>query len=149
MGELKTLITCTPEEFFVQANKIRKYAAKWLEETNIMGIRATRPSDLETIPDDASPDEMANILARNKEKIRKQAMTNISKMLDSILEEHPKETLELLGMCCFVEPKDVNKYPMRDYLIAFNSLINDEVVIGFFTSLVALVQTNTSNAPKA
>lgn len=149
MGELKTLITCTPEEFFVQGNRIRKHAAKWLEETNILGIRATMPDDLETIPENASPEEMAVVIKRNKEKIRKQSMTNISAMLDAILEKYPKETVELLGLCCFVEKEDINNYPMRDYLAAFNSLVNDEVVIGFFTSLAALVQTNTSNARKA
>ena len=148
MGKLKTLATCEPGEFLRQTNRIRKSAEKWITETNIMSIRSKKP-DLEEVPKDASPDVIAAVLERNKEKISQQVRENISSMLDSILEKHPDETLELLALCSFVEPEEVNSHPMREYLEAFTSLINDKAVIGFFTSLLALVQTSTSTASKA
>ena len=39
------------------------------------------------------------------------------------------------------EPKDVDSHPMRDYMMAFTDLLNDEAVLGFFTSLASLGQT--------
>ena len=148
MGKLKTLATCEPGEFLRQTNKIRKSVEKWITATNITEIRSRKP-DLEVAPDNASPDVVAEILERNKQKIEKQVRENISAMLDSILDEHPDETLELFALCSFVEPEEVNSHSMHEYLEAFNALIADKAVIGFFTSLVSLVQMGTSVVSKA
>ena len=44
---------------------------------------------------------------------------------------------------CFVEPEHVDDHSMAEYLEAFTELINDEAVIGFFTSLARLAETPT------
>jgi len=148
MSELKTLANCKPSEFLRQTNRIKKSVERWLTDTDIMNIRKRLPA-LEAVPIEASVEERAEIVGRNKKAREEQAKRNVSAMLDAILEEHPDETLEVLALCCFVEPENVDDHPMSAYLDAFNSLINDKAVIGFFTSLVSLVQTNTLSASKA
>ena len=148
MSELKTLANCKPSEFLRQTNRIKKSVEKWLTDTDIMNIRKRLPA-FEAVPIEASVEERAEIVGRNKKAREEQAKRNVSAMLDAILEEHPDETLEVLALCCFVEPENVDDHPMSAYLDAFNSLINDKAVIGFFTSLVSLVQTNTLSASKA
>ena len=148
MSELKTLATCKPSEFLRQTNRIKKSVEKWLTDTDILNIRKRLPV-LEMMPQDASPEERQRIFNHNKALAAEQAKKNLSDMLDAILEKHPDETLELLALCCFVEPYDADNYTVREYLTAFNSLINDEAVIDFFTSLASLGQRNTSNASEA
>lgn len=148
MSELKTLATCKPSEFLRQTNRIKKAAEKWLTDTDIMNIRK-RLAVLEMIPQDAAPEERQAIFERNKKLTEEQAMKNVSAMLDAILEEHPDETLELLGLCCFIEPEHVDDYKVSDYLNAFNSIISDKAVVDFFISLASLAQMSTSNASKA
>ena len=41
---------------------------------------------------------------------------------------------------CFVEPEDVDNHPMSFYLESVAEIMNDEAVLGFFTSLVNLGQ---------
>ena len=148
MAKLKTLASCKPSEFLVQTNRIRKSAEKWIKETGIVEIRSMQP-ELEEVPDGATLDERVAIIERNKKKMEQQGLSNLSNMLDSILEEHPQETLELMALCCFVDPENVDDYPVSDYLTAFTSLITDKAVIGFFTSLLSLVQTRISKESKA
>lgn len=148
MSDLKTLATCKPSEFLRQTNRIKKSAEKWLTDTDILNIRKRLPA-LEIVPRDASEEERKAVFERNRRTAEEQAKRNISAMLDAILEDHPDETLELLGLCCFVEPENIDDYTMSDYLTAFNSLITDRAVIDFFTSLASLARINTSNASKA
>lgn len=148
MSELKTLATCKPSEFLKQTNRIKKAVEKWLTDTDIMNIRK-RLAPLEMIPQDATEEDRLIIFNRNKKATEEQAKKNLSAMLDAILEEHPEETLEVLALCCFVEPEDADNYTVGHYLTAFNSLINDRAVIDFFISLASLVQRDTSSASKA
>lgn len=148
MSELKTLATCKPSEFVRQTSLIKKSVEKWLTDTDILNIRKRIPA-FEIIPKDAPQEQRDEIFKRNKEKATEQAKRNISAMLDSILDEHPDETLEVLALCCFVEPTEVDNYPVSAYLEAFNSLINDKAVLDFFTSLASLAQKRISNASKA
>lgn len=131
---MKTLATCTPREFLKQTAKIRHKAANWLDITKILDIRKNVPE----IPKEATFEERQQL-------IQGQAKKNLSKILDSILDEHPDETLELLGLMCFVEPEDVDNYSVEFYLDAVSELLSNKAVIRFFTSLVQLGQTNTSN----
>lgn len=131
---MKTLANCTPREFLKQTARIRHKAADWLDMTKILSIRKTVPE----IPKDATAEEKQNI-------VYSQAQKNLSKILDSILDEHPDETLELLALMCFVEPEDVDNHSIEFYLDAVSELISNKSVVRFFTSLVQLGQTNTSN----
>ena len=131
---MKTLANCTPREFLKQTAKIRHKAADWLDMTQIMEIRKEMPE----IPKDATREEKQKL-------IQDQTKKNLSKIFDAILDEHPDETLDLLGLMCFVEPEDVDKHDVGFYLDAISELISNESVIRFFTSLVQLDQIGTSN----
>lgn len=126
-NRMKTLANCSPVEFFVQTNKIRKSVDKWLTLTKVMEIRCRAP-----IFTDGMTDE------EQKEEVQKQIKKNLTAMLDSILEEHPKETAELLGLLCFVEPEDLENHTMFEFMGATAELINNPEVISFFTSLARL-----------
>ena len=131
---MKNLANCSPREFLVQTNKIRKHVQNWLTITGIMEIRKRVP----VIPVDASIED------RHK-AMEEQSRKNLSAMFDAIFDEHPEESAELLGMLCFIEPEDLDNYRMSDLFGAFNELLNCEEVVGFFTSLMRLVMSDTSS----
>lgn len=132
---MKNLANCKPSEFLAQTNKIRKSVSNWLKLTDIMNIRKTMPS----LTDGMTKDE-------RKAAMQEQAKKNLSAMLDAVLEKYPNETLEVLGLCCFIEPEDVDNHEVSEYLTAFTEIINNEAVLGFFTSLIKLGQTDTLTA---
>lgn len=128
---MKNLANCKPSEFLRQTNKIRKAAEKWLKITDIMAIRRALPD----LPADMPADE-------RKAAIEKQGRENFSRILDSVLDEHPDETMEMLALLCFIEPEDADNHPVSEYLNAVSEMIGDEAVLNFFTSLMRLAQTN-------
>lgn len=127
---MKNLSNCTLREFLAQTNKIRHSVETWLKLTDVLNIRMRKPD----IPEGATKAETDKLWA---EKSRE----NIGLMLDAMLEDHPNETAELLAICCFVEPQDIDNHPMREYLGAFGEMIGDEEVLRFFGSLMRLAQT--------
>lgn len=135
---MKTLANCSPREFLVQSNKIRKSVAKWLSLTKLLDIRKNLP----TIPEDATEDE-------RRDAIAKQVQANATAMLDAILDDHPEETAELLGLLCFVEPDDLDNHSMTEFFGAISEILNSREIIDFFTSLVSLGSGNTSGSAKA
>jgi chromatin segregation and condensation protein Rec8/ScpA/Scc1 (kleisin family) len=124
---MKTLANCTPREFLVQTNKIRKSVSKWLAITDILGIRKEKPQ----LPADASDEE-------KKAALEKQVRQNLTSVLDAVLEKHPDETAELLGLLCFIEPEDLDNHNMIEILSNFTDIINSKEVISFFISLMQL-----------
>lgn len=140
---MKTLATCTPIEFLKQTNKIRKSVQVWLEDTKILEIRNSVPA-LTPIRKDMEESERLKIFNENKAKIEKASRDNLYKILDEVLEKHPEETLEVLALCCFIEPENANEISVRDYLNALAELLGDSAVMGFFTSLAQWGQMNTS-----
>lgn len=129
----KTLANCNPHEFVAQTVKIRKAVERWIDATEIMSIRKLVPKT----DKNASAEEKR---AATEEAVKR----NFSMMFDNIMEKHPEETIELLALCSFVDPSDVDKYQMRDFMGVFNDLVNDAEVIGFFTSLLQLGQMTGS-----
>lgn len=126
---MKNLANCKPSEFLVQTNKIRKSVEKWLKLTDIPNIRKNVP-----------PVKEGQTKEERKAELAKASKENLNKIFDAVLEEHPQETLELLGLLCFVEPENVDDYPVSFYIQNFNEIVSDEAVIGFFTSLMSLDQ---------
>lgn len=128
---MKNLANCTPREFFKQTNLIRKSVAKWLTDTDIMNIRKRMPqfSDEDT--------------EEKEEVLQEQAKKNLSAILDAILDDHLDETLELLALVCFVDPADVDNYPMVEYLESITEMINNKTVLSFFISLMRLANQIT------
>lgn len=144
---MKTLVTCKPTEFLVQTNKIRKYAEKWLKDTQILEIRKNVP-ELKSAPHGATPEEKRRVVEENKALLQEQSSKNLKKMLDAIMDEYPEETLRLLALCCFIEPNEIDDHTVEEYLDALAGLIGNASVISFFTSLVLLGQTLGSDVPK-
>lgn len=134
---MKNLANCKPTEFLRQTNRIRKYVAQWLDMTGILDIR----KDMPEVDKNASEEEKV-------QAIREQARKNISRMFDAILDDHPTETMTLLGLLCFVEPDDVDNYPVKDYLAAFTDILNSDEVIDFFTALLGTVSKLGSTLSK-
>lgn len=132
---MKNLATCKPKEFMVQTLRIKKAAEKWLTATDIMGIRKNLPD----MPEDVDAE-------KRREMVQEQGLKNLSAIFDVIFENHPEETLDLLALTCFVEPKDVDEHTMEEYMVAFTEMMNNKAVIGFFTSLVRWGQIGTSIA---
>lgn len=125
---MKNLANCKPSEFLKQTSRIRKSVSKWLTDTDIMNIRQRMPE----IPDGVTEEE-------KKTMMEEQAKKNANAMLDAILDEHPDETLEVLALLCFIEPEDVDNHEVTEYLSAFNELIGNKAVVGFFIQLIDLV----------
>lgn len=135
---MKNLANCNPREFLVQTNKIRKSVANWLEITKIMEIRKQVPSF-----DDNATEE------QKKTAIQEQVKSNIMEILDVVLDEYPNETADLLGLICFIEPNDLENHSMSELMGNISEILNDENVIGFFTSLARLENLNTSGTRRA
>jgi hypothetical protein len=146
-NEVKTLANCKPSEFLRQTNRIRKAVEKWLTDTDIANIRKRQPL-VALVPENATAEERIRIVAENEKNRNEQVKKNLSAIFDAILEEHPDETLEVLALCCFIDPANVDDYPITYYLNAAADLMNDEAVISFFTSLLRWAQTSTSTVSK-
>ena len=121
---MKNLANCKPSEFLQQTNRIRKSVSKWLTDTDISNIRKKMPD----IPKDATDEQ-------RQELAFEQAKKNTAEMLDAILDEHPEETLEVLALCCFVEPEDVDNYTMDEYFASLAEVLNNRAAFNFFMSL--------------
>lgn len=134
---MKNLANCNVREFLTQTNKIRKSVVNWLSLTQILEIRKNVP----VIPDGTSKEEEKAIMI-------KQAKKNFSDMLDSVLDKYPEETAEMLGLMCFIDPKDLDKHKMTELFSSFDEMINCEEVISFFTSLVNLGKKAGFGTPK-
>lgn len=126
---MKNLANCSVREFFAQTNKIRKSVANWLSLTQVLEIRKNVPA----VPEGATEEE-------RKEIMTAQAKENMAAMLDSILEKHPEETAEMLGLMCFIEPDDLDNHKMTELFSSFDEMINCEEVISFFISLANLAK---------
>lgn len=144
---MKNLANCKPSEFLAQTIKIKKTVKEWMDINDIMKLRKTVPAGL--IPlDNLKGEERIAAVAHNKKLVKEQGMKNFDMILDKVLGENPEKTLEVLALCCFVDPKDVDNHPMSEYLESIGELLSDQGVLSFFTSLVQLGQKNTGIVPK-
>ena len=134
---MKTLANCTPREFLKQTNRIRISAEKWLTATKILEIRRRMP-ELPAPVETKDRADLQKAIEERKEAFAKQTRENLFAMLEAMLETNAEETLELLALCCFVEPEDVDNHTMSEYLVSIGELLNDVGVISFFDSLVRL-----------
>ena len=142
---MKNLANCAPSEFLKQTVRIKRSLEKWVTDIDLKRIRSQMP-ELADVPSGASKEEKQRITEENKRKIKEQGTKNLSQIMDAAFEQYPDETLEVLALFCFVEPKDVDDYPISDYLTALSEMVNDDAVIGFFTSLSRLGQSGILNA---
>lgn len=137
---MKNLANCKPSEFLKQTNRIRKSVEKWLNVTDVMSIRRRKPEGMPEVQAGMSQDEVDAVREKQRQMMAEQAQRNLKDMLDSMLDNHPDETLEVLALCCFVEPENVDDHTVSEYLLSINELMADEAVRDFFTFLMQLVQ---------
>lgn len=140
----KNLANCKPSEFLKQTYRIKRSAEKWLTDTDILNIRKNLP-ELKTLTKDMTDEERIAAFEENKKKSQDQLRRNLSEMLDQIMDAHADETLELLALCCFVEPENVDDYSIDFYLSNLVDILSNGSVIGFFTSLAQLGVVNTAD----
>lgn len=134
---MKNLATCKPSEFVAQTAKIKDAVANWVEVIELVSIRATQPK-YKVLPIDATPEERAEIINENAEIEKKQAMENVSKILDNMLAVHPQETLNVLALCCFVEPEHVDDYSIDEYLGCIMEMMQNKHIRDFFLLLAQI-----------
>lgn len=132
---MKHLGNCSPREFLRQTNRIRREVEKWLNLTKLMALRKSMPEGLN---DMGEAERRAAVASRVRESARA--------MLDAILEAHPDETAELLGLMCFIEPGELDKHPMSELIGALGEMLGSQEIVDFFTSLARWGRTNTSGA---
>lgn len=128
---MKNLANCTPREFVRQTNRIRKSAQNWLKLTDIVNIRRRLPKIGES--ENVAPEV-------RKAMLDKQAADNINAILEAVLEKHPDETVELLGLMCFIEPEELDNHKMSELLGGYAEMIGCSEVIDFFVSLAQLAR---------
>lgn len=145
---MKNLANCKPSEFLKQTYRIKRSAEKWLNDTDIMNIRKNLPK-LTPLTKDMTEEERVATFEENKKKSAEQLRKNFSDMLDQIMCEHADETLELLALCCFVEPENVDDYSVDYYLSNLVEIMNNSSVLGFFTSLAQLGVLNSADVSQA
>lgn len=141
---MKTLANCKPTEFFTQTNKIRKAVKNWLDVTEILEIRKRVPT-VATPTKAESKEELEKNIEERKQAFTRQTRENLFDILEAVLEDHPQETIELMALVCFIDPKDADNHTMSEYLSAINELMNDKAVVDFFYSLASLGTANTSS----
>ena len=122
---MKTIANCNPIEFLQQTNKIRHAVSKYFEDTEILEIRKRKPTEGVTVAE--------------------QAKKNLDDMLDTALDKYPRETAEILGLMCFIEPTEIEKYTAAELLTPALELLNSKAVVNFFISLAKVEQTPISD----
>lgn len=140
----KTLVTCSPTEFLKQSVILKKKIKKWADDIGIEELRKLNP-DYEKLKGDETVEEKYELIKKNDELRKKMQTNKLMEIFDNAFEKYPEQTLEILALVCFVDPKNVDDYPINEYLNALNSMIRDEAVVTFFMSLVQLEQVFTSN----
>lgn len=142
---MKNLATCKPSEFVAQTARIREAVASWLDAIDLQKIRGKKPI-YEMFPAEATAEQKAAVTKHNAELLKKQTTANLNEILDNMLAKHPQETLEVLALCCFVEPDHVDDHLMDEYLECIMDIMENKAVLRFFSLLVRLDQTSTSTA---
>ncbi len=139
------LANCKPSEFLRQSYRIKKSVEKWLKDTDIINIKKER-LQLNPLTKEMTEAERKEVFEANRIKVHEQTKKNAMAILDAVLDAHADETLEILALCCFVEPNEVDNYTIDFYLNNFTEIINNKAVIDFFISLAQLGQINIPNA---
>lgn len=136
---MKNLANCGPREFLRQTAKIRHAVSKWLKMTDIINIRKRLP-DQPDLPETMPKEEKAAKVREWNAQVAEQAKANLHDILNAIMDEHPDETVDLLALCCFIEPEHADDHTMSEYLGAIVDMMEDENVMRFFTTSMQLAK---------
>jgi pyruvate-formate lyase len=113
-----------------------------------MNIRKNLP-EFTKIMEGMTEEEREKIFEENKKKRDSRVYENLMKILDAAMDAHADETLEILALCCFVEPNEIDSHDISFYLDSISELITNEAVLNFFSSLARLGLTNMQTVSKA
>lgn len=138
---MKNLANCTPKEFLKQTYRIKSAVEKWLKDIDLSSIRANVPKL--TPVTGLEGEELEKVKVENRKIMSKQIMENGMKILDNVMDKYADETVEILALCCFVEPSEAESHTMSEYLESIGDLLSDKGVLSFFTSLAQLQLPNT------
>lgn len=119
---MKNLANCTPREFLAQAVKVADPLTAWMDEIGYKEIKQRRPDGYDQMSKEEKLDAMAA-----------KALENMSDILGKAMQTAPDRTLEVLALSCFVEPADIDKHPMSEYLRAVREMLESREVRDFFS----------------
>lgn len=120
---MKTIANLSGVEFLRAINRTRHAVEKLMKTTDVLNIWKKNP----TFKGDETPEEM-------QEKQRNQIKSNLSDILDSLLEKHPEETYECIMALCVREEGEPEPDGIELVMAAFN-LISDKRVVDFLLQL--------------
>lgn len=69
-----------------------------------------------------------------------QGLEIIDRILELFFSKKPKETLEIIGLCCFVEPEKLSEYNSMELLSYVPKILTDPNVRRFFSSLLQILK---------
>lgn len=126
---MKTLANCSPAEFMKQGYLVAKKAGELFEKSQVLEIRKNMPtlSGKETVEE-------------KQELMRKQSKKNISEMLQVLMCEYPDDTVELLGLLCFIPKEEIDNHSGFELFTAGIEVLNSKEVLDFLSSLMKLGQ---------
>lgn len=122
-------------EFLRQSNKIRHAVSGYLTATNILNVLKTRV----VYPESVSTDEEKAVLDREQHK------KNVSDALDIALDTNAEKTVEILGLLCFKEGKEVEEMEAVEFLDVALDVLSSERVVNFFMKLMRSGLIDTAN----
>lgn len=120
---MKTIANLSGVEFLRAINRTRHAVEKLMKTTDVLNIWKKNP----TFKGDETPEEM-------QEKQRNQIKSNLSDILDALLEKHPEETYECIMALCVREEGEPEPDGIELVMAAFN-LISDKRVVDFLLQL--------------
>ena len=127
---MKNLTNCKPREFMRQLARIRAATTAWLDVTRLLELRRRMPPRQEYADDEA-----------RRRAVMDQWRANIKDMVDALLVEHPEETVELLGLLCFIEPEELDDHPMTELYAGLMAVLKDDNLMDLFTTMLSIYLT--------
>ena len=131
---MKTIANCNLEEFLSQTNKIRKKVAEYYKICKIGSIRKIMPA----FEDNDTPEDKAK-------KIQEQGLKNFGLILDECLEQHPKETIEIIGLFCFMSYEEARVMDAGEFLDIALELFSAKRVQNFLSLMANLEKRPSGN----
>ena len=75
-----------------------------------------------------------------KAKLKKQGRDNLWAIFDELFGKYPKETTELFGLMCFIEPSEIDNYNGMELTAKCIDMLGDENVATFLVSLSKILR---------
>lgn len=107
-----------------QTYRIATLVKELNKETQFLEIRKRRPN-VEGLSE-----------KEKKEALLKQGTENLWAMYEKLSTDAPEKTTELIGLCCFIEPDEIESHTGIELATSAMELFRSKEVLDFFQSLV-------------